>query len=782
MILEKQKEAQIFTDGESQESIGMSLDLDSAQILMQMLSKNLYSDAIGSTIRECASNALDSHRRAGVDKPIIVSFKANEDSNYEFSVEDFGIGLDHIDVTNIISKYGASTKREEANSLGMMGLGFKAPLAYTSSFYFVARKNNIERKYMMYEGEDTNTIDLLYTSPTTEANGVKVIIPVKYSDRSDFVDKIKEQLAYFESVYFDVQSVNIGYYRGSYNHNTEAMKNDFVIFRSDDFQYSEIATDVNLHICLDNVYYPLDFEKLGISRIELPIAMRFSLIDGIFPTPNREALRYTQEAKKTILAKLGKIANFFLSKYNDEVTDTDNIQSIFSYYQDSSRYVTLVNNNYNISSLLPHSTVSLVTPKLNGVELLDLQQIYEIKYKLVNVEYNVKYSLERGKLRDATKHYNNDIRIQSITDINHYIFADRISGNIKDYLKATLPHGETYKFIKKVSSFPLRTKLSNGNSYVDFLDLNTHPKSQWRQRIKELQYIQSLFTNKFINLDEVVIPKEWLDARKKQRVFVIGGIPGARRVKLQGEIVGKLAQDLERHVDGKNCKFVPETLKLEKIATMNSLFVYTNHENASKLDPLYHISNGRQKIRFITFSDREINSLEKVEIHNLIPLSKFMEGKNKPFRRIVTVYLINQLMQDKKHVFDKSDNLKSISSDLHNKLTELRSYRSANYCNGHAGMYEAMLEVANDQNLFDHTIYSTYLEIKALLERLKFVNIIMKEMSAYGVNKGLRDVLCDLFKYYKHRINYTNYKIKLNEELPSGEALEQEVINQLETI
>ena len=36
MILEKQKEAQIFTDGESQESIGMSLDLDSAQILMQM--------------------------------------------------------------------------------------------------------------------------------------------------------------------------------------------------------------------------------------------------------------------------------------------------------------------------------------------------------------------------------------------------------------------------------------------------------------------------------------------------------------------------------------------------------------------------------------------------------------------------------------------------------------------------------------------------------------------------------------------------------------------------
>ena len=122
MILEKQTEATIHQEGETQESIGMSLDLDSAQILMQMLSKNLYSDAIGSTIRETASNALDSHRRCGVTDPIIVSFVASNDGNYEFSVEDFGIGLDADDVKNIISKYGKSTKRNSATELGMMGL------------------------------------------------------------------------------------------------------------------------------------------------------------------------------------------------------------------------------------------------------------------------------------------------------------------------------------------------------------------------------------------------------------------------------------------------------------------------------------------------------------------------------------------------------------------------------------------------------------------------------------------------------------------------------------
>ena len=121
MILEKQTEVKVLSDGQSQESIGMSLDLDSAQILMQMLSKNLYSDDIGSAIRECASNALDSHRRAGVVKPIVVALKENNSYNYEFSVEDFGIGLDADDVKNIISKYGKSTKRNSSTELGMMG-------------------------------------------------------------------------------------------------------------------------------------------------------------------------------------------------------------------------------------------------------------------------------------------------------------------------------------------------------------------------------------------------------------------------------------------------------------------------------------------------------------------------------------------------------------------------------------------------------------------------------------------------------------------------------------
>jgi hypothetical protein len=289
MILEKQKEANVLVDGQSQESIGMSLDLDSAQILMQMLSKNLYSDDIGSAIRECASNALDSHRRAGVNEPIVVSLKAASYNNYEFCVEDFGTGLSHEDVINILSKYGKSTKRESNIEIGAMGLGFKSPLAYSSSFYFVCKKDGMERKYMMYEGEDTNTIDLLYEKPTEERNGVKIIIPVKYGDTYNFKRKIKEQLCYFESVYFDVPE-------------DSSITNEFIISRHEHFQFSELSTDNNLHICLDNVYYPLDFTKLGIDRIQFPVALRFSLSDGLYPTPNRESINKDLTLKFTNLS------------------------------------------------------------------------------------------------------------------------------------------------------------------------------------------------------------------------------------------------------------------------------------------------------------------------------------------------------------------------------------------------------------------------------------------------------------------------------------------------
>jgi hypothetical protein len=756
MILEKQKEAMVFADGEINESIGMSLDLDSAQILMQMLSKNLYSDSIGSTIRECASNALDSHRRAGVEDPIVVSFKLDDNNNYVFSVEDFGIGLDADDVKNIISKYGKSTKRNSDTELGMMGLGFKAPLAYTSSFYFICRKDGMERKYMMYEGEDTNTIDLLYERPTEERNGVKVIVPVKWSDRSSFYIKIQEQLAYFDSVYFDVTA------------NGNSVNNKFTIYRSEHFQYSEMAKDDYLHICLDNVYYPLDFNKLGISNLEFPVALRFSLTDGIFPTPNREAIRYTQEAKDIILKRLGQMSDFFIEKYNREMQNCTSFNQVVEHYTSKKRNVEIVpGKSLNVGYLSIFSDVVMNEPKMEGVKHLDLKKLVD-KNEYILDEYAVTYILNRGKFKEVKSGgYEASVNRNNVMGGNTYMYSSRVSELKKAYLRTHLQNGtyNNYYFVKKTGSFSLFGKSNSiysvnhykNDNYYKILNLQSIQKKYWREAIIEFQGIVNSMISGFKNLEDVVIPDSFIQSRKQ----ITGRTGVNRREKLAGDIIVKEARQLERFVDGKNCKFVPDTWSLKDMPKKKTLIVYGHHDDSLDLDKLYSITCGKMNITIISLSTKEIKVLEALELNNVMSYSKFMEGTNKPFKKLVTAYLINKLMSDQAYVFRKYTYLKNVSSDLMNKLSLLEDYRNKNYRDGSTEIYTAMLELAQENNLFDYSIYHEYIRMKETLEKLYFLNSILGSLNFYSYNSsmspGVERAIVDLMKYHKFKVNLDHY-------------------------
>ena len=768
MILEKQKEANVLVDGQSQESIGMSLDLDSAQILMQMLSKNLYSDDIGSTIRECASNALDSHRRAGVKDPIIVSFKESSSHNYEFSVEDFGIGLDADDVKNIISKYGKSTKRESTTELGMMGLGFKAPLAYSSSFYFVCRKDGMERKYMMYEGEDVNTIDLLHEAPTTERNGVKVIVPVKYQDQYQFKKKIKEQLCYFEDVYFDVSTID----------------NDFVISRHPDFQFSELCESRDLHICLDNVYYPLDFDKIGASRISFPIALRFSLTDGIYPTPNRESIRYTQEAKEIIKAKLADVADYFINKYNEGIESGCDIRSMINHLEKSGKYIDFNGTSVNIDDLATYATVQVKTPQLEGLSLIDFATFYNSNKKGYLLEdFTVKFYLNNKRMMDASKGYNWYWKPQTLAanDAKVYIYEDKLAGIKKDYLRSL--YGYEKVFLVKPSKpmtlgnpakFDIRT-------YYHLLDLKKYPKNQWRDVIKEYQSIIGMLSASFINLDELDVPQTFIDSRKKVKAVVTStGQSVARGPKLKGEVIGKRAEELMKWSDGRNCKFVPITYKLEEMHTHKMLRVYAHHDDYLKIDALYGLIS-KQKMEVVTFSQRELTILKDSEIHNLISLETFMEGNTAPFKRMATACYIRKLMDEYKPVFERITQVGFVSTELSDKLHTLAKYVSDNYViPGYSGgsgpakdFLNSMLSVAEENNLFDMNMYPEALEMRELLTKLVFLNPLCAKIGYYNEQDPIINVMTDLFKYYKHRVNLKHYNIRINEEVLTEETVEQ---------
>ncbi len=756
MILEKQTQSLIHEVNGTQATIGMSLDLDSAQVLMQMLSKNLYSDAIGSTIRECASNALDSHRRAGVDTPIIVKF-TKVANNYEFSVEDFGIGLDADDVENIISKYGKSTKRDSTTELGMMGLGFKAPLAYASSFYFTARKNGVERKYMMYEGEDVNSIDLLHEGPTDKGNGVKITIPVKWSDSYEFKSKIKEQLAYFESVYFDVEN----------------MDNQFNIFRSEHYQKSELCPDHYLHVCLDNVYYPLDFDKLGINRIDVRFGLRFSLTDGIFPTPNREALRYTQEAKQIILAKIATVANEFMNKYNETIVDTDDVRAAIDYFSTSSRYIkNHLGNDMEITEILKHATIPMRKPTLIGCKYFTAESLYKVKDYMLR-EYEAKYELNgvRNRMSECKGHWDKEVTLDRRRSSYQYAIFTGVFGERKRRYIKEIWKGKHMKFIKKVQDFTLfskdntkrNTSLSSPDMscYFDLLKLYNYPKAQWRAIITEFQSCVKKITDEFIDLDAIEVPEAWIIADKaknykpKPKVSKDGG------VKEKGDVNCKIAESPERYTGG-NAKFTPIILSGKTLHMRKSLTVYGKESDRPVLDYLFGMF--KNHVQLVIMSDREIKVLEMYNLHNFMSLETFLKGDNKPFRRIATARLIKKMMGVYDATFNAKPGMREVLPEFTKEVDTLVKFKKL-YHNDYATSTRCdeldIDKFAAENNKYDVHMYPLLLKVDKFVTKFPFIETIAYHMKTYpGVSTDpMISVLKDMCRYKNARMGKANYKV-----------------------
>ena len=78
-----------------------------------------------------------------------------------------------------------------------------------------------------------------------------------------------------------------------------------------------------------------------------------------------------------------------------------------------------------------------------------------------------------------------------------------------------------------------------------------------------------------------------------------------------------------------------------------------------------------------------------------------------------------------------------------------------------------MIELAEENNLFDYSIYNEYIQMKKTLEKLYFLNAILGSVSNYYqyVSRGVERSIIDLMKYHKFKVNLENYSSsKIDEE------------------
>lgn len=155
-----------------------------------ILSSGLYANKIKAIIRELSCNAVDSHVAAGkTGTPFDVHLPNALEPH--FSIRDYGVGLNHDQVTNIYTTYFESTKTDSNAFIGALGLGSKSPFSYTDNFTVTAVKDGRKGVYTAFINEQgVPSIALMMEEASTDPSGVEVKFSV--NDRYDF-DKFRQE-------------------------------------------------------------------------------------------------------------------------------------------------------------------------------------------------------------------------------------------------------------------------------------------------------------------------------------------------------------------------------------------------------------------------------------------------------------------------------------------------------------------------------------------------------------------------------------------------------------
>src|SRR5271157_2783789 len=120
--------------------------------MFKTLSSTTYSDPIRAVIRELACNSSDAHEMAGTQSK---KFEIHLPTTHEpeFSIRDFGTGMDDEEINDLFTMYGGSNKRDSNDVIGALGIGSKSPYAYTDTYTVITTKDGITRSYCAYVDE-----------------------------------------------------------------------------------------------------------------------------------------------------------------------------------------------------------------------------------------------------------------------------------------------------------------------------------------------------------------------------------------------------------------------------------------------------------------------------------------------------------------------------------------------------------------------------------------------------------------------------------------------------
>lgn len=656
------------------------------QKLYGMLS-GLYKNIYASILREYVSNAVDSHREIKSEEPVVVKLNWDRQLNSgNITIIDKGTGMSPEVMETIYFNYLDSTKENSNDVHGAFGIGSKSALAYHHTFFINTIVNGIEYKYMF--SKQANGIpagELLSESSTTESNGTTIIIPVKTrEDLRLFYDNAKKQFLYFNNVYVECDE----FY---YNNDYKVFENDLLFYNTSNSYITE------LHITLGNACYQLNYNELGISRIDIPIAVKFD-IGELMPTPSREDIIYSKHSIEVINNKIKKALTWIEDEYNKNIRLD---LSIKEYESISKNYNYLLLNNEIALSLSneaskSNSSIALYKPSIknfvkDALKEDDIRQFkflgYELQGRIIsnlgsNIKtnyvstYRYKFKREFYALINENSSSVYPLYRFNINDLPAFILWDE--NDVSDPLKNKYIN---YSY-KKSTHFLVRAKYSK-NDYKEFVEALTIIYNNDRAlAISKLRHLLKL-ADEYVQAtcmkySDIEVPEWFVDEYNKEKE-----VEKLRRTELSKIESEKAAE--EKKVNYEYIKYdvwKSGYIKISDIKKIAHNIIYVekaDRKYAKELNNLLNKTYGTNVFAVITIAKSHMKQFKNDP--TIMSMDDFLNKPNKIATKLAFMYKLQKCTINFSEKVDKyffSDNYfkNIIHTTIYNERNLLYSLRS----------------------------------------------------------------------------------------------------------
>jgi hypothetical protein len=390
MIVEQVKRDIQRSDSFQERSMGLAVG--SEAFVFNVLRKDLYSDPIGSLIREYTVNAQDEHRKHGKsDSPIYI--KVPNAFSPELHIRDYAGGLTEEQVFEFFGNYGASDKRDSNLAVGFFGLGCKSAFAYTDSYIVKSFKDGKVYTFNIYIDEtEIGRVAKISEEKTDEGNGVLVIVPVRTKDVSEFQTKVISTVAYFKTRPtldgFSEQPV--------FDESEPVIAGDgWKFYKNNRDRYSD---DREPRVIMGEIAYPISVNDFGYDleqweRSLLQSKLHFYIgIGEVQVTASREALQMTPKTISAIREKLKAVKAEMLKQTQKAFEDAKTL------IEAKSLYYSVIYSGGGYGNIIRNSNDKI---KWNGEELTD----YFIKFPSQSGHWVTVYHRSyRGTIKSSTEH------------------------------------------------------------------------------------------------------------------------------------------------------------------------------------------------------------------------------------------------------------------------------------------------------------------------------------------------------------------------------------------